>query len=446
MIDIDISSELITIIMLGGVFVGVMTGYPLAIVIGALALIIGYIVFGNAVGSVLYTRAYDIMRNYVVLAVPLFVFMGVMLERSGITERLYDVLYLWLGGLRGGLAIVTVLIGTVMAACVGIIAASVTMLALVALPSMVKRGYSKSLAAGSICAGGTLGILIPPSIMLVLYGPSAQISVGKLFFGAFIPGFVLSVLYIAYIGFRSLIQPEVAPAVPLEERKMPLKRKFIMLLTALVPPTLLVMAVLGTIFTGIAPPTEAAGIGAFAATMLTLAYRRLNWRVLKEVTTETGRICGFILLIGAMAFAFVGVFIRAGCGAVVEELILSTPGGRWGIFAIIMFFIFILGFFIDWLGIVFIMVPIITPISETLGFNQLWFGIMVCVNLQMSFMTPPFAFAIFIIKGAAPKELGLTMGDIIRGVIPFVILIMVGLGLFVAFPELILWLPGKMIK
>lgn len=446
MIDIDISSELITIIMLGGIFVGVMTGYPLAIVIGALALIIGYIVFGNAVASVLYTRAYDIMRNYVVLAVPLFVFMGVMLERSGITERLYDVLYLWLGGLRGGLAIVTVLIGTVMAACVGIIAASVTMLALVALPSMVKRGYSKSFAAGSICAGGTLGILIPPSIMLVLYGPSAQISVGKLFFGAFIPGFVLSVLYIAYIGFRSLIQPEVAPAVPLEERKMPLKRKFIMLLTALVPPTLLVMAVLGSIFMGIAPPTEAAGIGAFAATMLTLAYRRLNWRVLKEVTTETGRICGFILLIGAMAFAFVGVFIRAGCGEVVEELILSTPGGRWGIFAIIMFFIFILGFFIDWLGIVFIMVPIITPISETLGFNQLWFGIMVCVNLQMSFMTPPFAFAIFIIRGAAPKELGLTMGDIIRGVIPFVILIMVGLGLFVAFPELILWLPGKMIK
>ena len=271
--DIDISSELITIIMLGGVFVGVMTGYPLAIVIGALALIIGYLVFGDTVASVLYTRAYDIMRNYVVLAVPLFVFMGVMLERSGITERLYDVLYLWLGGLRGGLAIVTVIIGTIMAACVGIIAASVTMLALVALPSMVKRGYSKSLAAGSICAGGTLGILIPPSIMLVLYGPQAQISVGKLFFGAFIPGFILSGLYIAYIGFRSLIQPEVAPAVPLEERKIPLKRKFFMLLTALVPPVLLVMAVLGTIFTGIAPPTEAAGIGAFAAIMLTLAYQ-----------------------------------------------------------------------------------------------------------------------------------------------------------------------------
>jgi tripartite ATP-independent transporter DctM subunit len=372
--------------------------------------------------------------------------MGVMLERSGITERLYDVLYLWLGGLRGGLAIVTVLIGTIMAACVGIIAASVTMLALVALPSMIKRGYSKSLAAGSICAGGTLGILIPPSIMLVLYGPMAQISVGKLFFGAFIPGFILSGLYITYIGFRSLIQPVVAPAVPLEERKIPLRRKFILLITALVPPALLVMAVLGTIFMGIAPPTEAAGVGAFAATMLTLAYRRLNWQVLKEVTTETGRICGFILLIGAMAFAFVGVFIRAGCGEVVEELILGTPGGRWGIFAIIMFIIFILGFFIDWLGIVFIMVPIITPISETLEFNQLWFGIMVCVNLQMSFMTPPFAFAIFIIKGSAPKELGLTMGDIIRGVTPFVILIMICLGLCVAFPELILWLPEKMIK
>jgi len=443
---IELSPELLAAIMLGGVLVGVLTGYPIGIVIGALTLIVGFIEFGTAVGEVIYPRMYELLLNYTILAVPLFVFMGTMLERSGITEKLYDALYLWLGGLRGGLAIVTVLIGTILAACVGIIAASITMLTLVALPSMLKRGYGKSLATGSICAGGCLGILIPPSIMLVLYGPMAGISVGKLFFGAFIPGFILSALYCVYIVLRGFFQPAMAPSVPVEERKVPFLKKTTMLLTSLVPPVILIMAVLGVIFFGVAPPTEAASMGALAATLLAIAYRRFNWQVLKDVTLITFRVSGFILLIATMAYAFVGVFIGGGGGDVVKELILAAPGGRWGVFAVIMFIVFILGMFMDWLPIVFIMVPIVTPIGEALGFHPVWFAIMVCVNLQMCFMTPPFAAGIFICKGACAPEWGVTMGDIIRGVIPFVILIMVGLGLLAVFPQLILWLPGMMIK
>ena len=444
---IDLSPELITILMLGGVFAGVLTGYPLAIVIGALGLFFGFLEFGTNVGEVLYPRTIGgILLNYPLLAAPLFIFMGLMLERSGIAERLYDALYLWLGGLRGGLAIVTVLIGTIMAACVGIIAASITMLAVVALPSMMKRGYDKSIASGSICAGGTLGILIPPSIMLVLYGPMASLSVGKLFFGAFIPGFILSGLYVSYIAIRSLLQPKIAPAVPLDQRTVSFLKKTLMLLTSLVPAAVLILAVLGSIFFGVAPPTEAASMGALCSVLLVAAYRRFNWRVLYEVSRETLRLCGFIIFIVVMAFAFVGVFIGAGCDKVVEEVILGTPGGKWGAFGVIMFICFVLGMFIDWIGIVFIMVPIITPIGYALGFDPIWFAIMICVNLQMSFMTPPFAMAIFIVRGAAPKEAQLTMAEVISGVIPFVILIMVGLVLCAVFPQLILWLPGKMIR
>jgi tripartite ATP-independent transporter DctM subunit len=443
---IELSAEMVTIIMLGGVLVAVLTGYPLAIVIGALALTVGFTKWGGDVGAVLYPRVYSLVLNYVILAVPLFVYMGLVLEQSGIAERLYSALYLWLGGFRGGLAITTVLIGTIMAATVGIITASVTMLALVALPAMLKRGYSKSLASGSVCAGGTLGILIPPSIMLVIYGPTATISVGKLFMGAFIPGFILSCLYVSYIALHSYFQPLIAPPVPIEQRSVSFLKKTSMLITSLVPPGLLILSVLGSIFLGIAPPTEAAGIGALAATLLAIAYRKFSWQVLKEVTMATVKISGFVLLIGAMSFAYTGVFIGMGGGDVVKEIILTTPGGRWAAFAVIMFICFTLGMFIDWIGIIFIMVPIITPIGDALGFDRVWFAIMICVNLQMSFMTPPFAPAIFIVRGAADKKLGVTMGDIIRGVIPFVVLIMVGLGLYIAFPQLILWLPGQMIR
>lgn len=443
---IELSPELVTIIMLGGVLVLVLAGFPLAYVVGIIALGVGIFVWQGQVSQMLYLRAQKIMLNYTLLAVPLFVFMGVMLERSGIIERLYDVLYLWLGGFRGGLAVVTVIVGTIMAATVGIITASVTLLTLVALPSMIRRGYSRSFASGACTAGGVLGILIPPSIMIVLYGPMAEISVGKLFFGAFVPGFILSALYISYIVIRSFIQPDIAPPVPIEERTMPFVQKTTKLLVALVPPAILIMSVLGVIFMGIAAPTEAAGVGAFAATLLTIAYRRFTWDVLKEVTLMTARLSGFILLVGSMSFAFTGVFLGAGGGQVVSELILATPGGRWAAFAVIMFICFLLGMFIDWIGIIFIMVPIITPIGEALGFDPIWFAIMICVNLQTSFMTPPFAMGIYICKGAADPSLGVMVADIIRGVIPFVILILIGLTLLVIWPNLILWLPSLMIR
>jgi len=443
---IDLSPEITTVIMLGGILVGILSGYPLAIPIGALGLILGYAILGPAVLNLMYTRLFALITSYVLLAAPLFIYMGVMLERSAVAERMFDALYLWFGGLRGGLAVITVLLGTILAACVGIIGASVTMLSLLALPAMINRGYSKSLAAGSVCAGGTLGILIPPSIMLVIYGPMALISVGKLFMAAFIPGFVLSGLYCSYIILRCLFQPGIAPAVPAEERRVSFIKKTIMLASSMLPPAILILAVLGTIFLGIAPPTEAAAVGAFAATVLAIAYRRFSWQVLKDTLSRTLRVTAMILLIGGTAFAFVGVFLAAGCGKVIEGLILATPGGKWGAFAMVMFALFLLGFFIDWLGILFIMVPIISPLVPVLGFDPLWFAMMICINLQMSFMTPPMAHAIFYLRGSAAPELGVTMADIIRGVVPFVILILVGMGLCIAFPQLILWLPAQMIK
>lgn len=322
---IDLSPEMVTAIMIGGVLIGVLTGFPLAFIVGAIALFVGFSIFGLRVADVIYTNIYGIMTNYIIIAVPLFVFMGVMLERSGIAERLYEAMYLWLGGLRGGLAIVTVLMGTVIAATVGIIAASITMLALAVLPSMLKRGYSKPLATGAVTAGGCLGILIPPSIMLVLYGPMAGISVGKLFFGAFLPGFTLSALYITYIAIRSYLQPQIAPAVPVEDRKVPFLKKTTMLLTAIVPVAILILSVLGVIFFGIAPPTEAAGVGAFMATVLAIVYRRFSWTTLKEASLITMRACGFIFLIVTMAVAFSAVFLGGGGREVMSNIILGAP-------------------------------------------------------------------------------------------------------------------------
>jgi len=441
-----LTPEITTALMLGGVFVAVLTGFPFALGIGTMGLFIGSLVFGvPSTLELYYGRIFAQLTNYTLLAVPLFAFMGNMLERSGITEGLFDALYVWLGKLRGGLAVATILIGTILAACVGVIAASVTTLALLALAPMVTRGYDKALATGAVCAGGTLGILIPPSIMLVVYGPAAGVSVGKLFFGAFTPGFLLSALYCVYIIIYCLINKKAGPPVPEEEVKgIPLSRKFSMLFVSLLPPLILILAVLGSIFFGIAAPTEAAAVGAFAATVLAIIYRKFSWDILKGVAVDTIRLSGMVYLIIAMATAFVGVFLRAGCGDVVGNIILGAPGGRWGAFLIIMVVAFFLGMFIDWIGIVLLLVPIVTPIAAKLGFDPIWFAMMICVNLQMSFLTPPFAYAIFFVKGSAPPELGIQTTDVIRGVIPFVILIMVSLVLCAIFPQIILWLPSRM--
>ncbi len=443
---INLSPELATIIMMGGILIGLLTGFPVAFIFGVVGAAVGILYFGGNVGQIIYDRMYSMMTEYILLALPLFVFMGVMLEASGITEKLYEALYLWLGGLRGGLALLTILIGTILAATVGIIAASITMLALVGLPAMLKRGYDKSIATGAVCAGGTLGILIPPSIMLVIYGPTAGVSVGKLFMGAFFPGFLLSALYMMYVVIRCFLEPQLGPPIPKEERTATMGRKLSLLAQAVVPPVVLVLSVLGVIYMGIAPPTDAAGVGALAATLLTVVYRRFTWKGLVHVVNETMKTCGFIYLIITMAVAFTSVFIATGGGNVMKELILSSPGGKWGAFVVVHFIFFILGMFVDWIGIVYLMVPIATPVGAALGFDPVWFAIMLCVNLQMAFMTPPVASAIFICKGACAPEMRVTMGDIIKGVIPYCFLIMVGLAICVAFPQIILWLPKQMIR
>jgi len=441
------SPEIIVVLMLGSLLIGVLLGYPISIVIGGVGLVSGYFLWGDIVFRLLFQRFYTLTLSYTMLAVPLFIFMGEMLERSGITERLYDTLHLWLAKLKGGLAITTILLGTVLAACVGVIGASVTMLALIALPAMIKRGYDKSLACGSVCAGGTLGILIPPSIMLVTYGPMANVSVGKLFAGAFGPGLLLSLFYCSYIGIRCAVQPELGPVPPSEEiERASLGEKIKKLIIAVLPVTALILSVLGSIFFGIAAPTEAAAVGAFTSILLAACYRHLNWKTLKSAMINTLKITSMIMFLAVMAYSFVGVFMRAGCGDVIANVIMSAPGGRWGVFALIMFIIFILGFFLDWLGIIFIIVPIISPVVSVLGFDPVWFGIMVCINLQMAFMTPPMAAAMFYLKGSAPKELGVTMPDIIRGVVPFVLIIIITLILCIIYPQIITWLPSLMIK
>jgi len=444
---IELSPEIVTALMFGGVLGLVLTGFPIAFVIGSVGLITGYILFGPDITiHILYSRLFELSLNYPYLAVPLFTFMGVVLQHSGIAENLYDALYEWLGGFKGGLAVVTIIAGTILAACLGTITASVTVLTLIALGPMVKRGYDKSLASGTVVAAGTLGILIPPSIMLVVYGPQAGVSVGKMFMGAIFPGLILSGLYVTYITVRCFLNPKLGPPIPEEERhKISSLKKLIKLLKAITPTLLIILAVLGTIYTGIAPPTEAAAMGSFAVVILAILYRKFTWTLVKHSALEVLRVSAFVLLIAGLSYAFVGVFMSAGCGEVVTNLIMAVPGGKWGAFFMVMLIVFILGMFIEWIGIVFIIVPVFSPILKNIGFDPLWAAMMICINLQMAFQTPPMAMSIFVCRGTAPPELGVTMNDIIKGVIPFIIIIMICLMLCVLFPQIITWLPAKMI-
>jgi len=442
---VDSGQLLTAVLMLGGVLGGVMIGYHLAIIVGFVGLVAGVVLFGILPTlELFYSRTYELLTNYTFLAIPMFVFMGSILEHSGIARDLYDALYEALGRLKGGLAIATVLIGTILAAAVGILGASVTMLTLVALPSMIEKGYDKSLAAGSIMAGGTLGILIPPSVMLVVYGPLASLSVGKLLMGAFLPGFLLSGLYCIYIAIVCYIKPFYGPAISREQRLSTLQilKK---LLVSLFPPAVLVMSVLGVIFLGIAPPTQAASVGAFASILLALVYRKFTWENFKAAAMQTVKISGMVILVGAMCFSFVGVFIRVGGGEVISQLILNASISRWGILGIVLLLTVLLGMVMEWIGVLFILVPIVTPIMAKLGFDPLWFALMVCITLQTSFLTPPVAPAIFYFRGAVDPELGVNTGHMIKGVLPFIFLILVGLVICSLFPNIILWLPSIMI-
>lgn len=443
---IELSPEVLTVAMFGLLILFVMVGYPLGFVLGAIGLIIGFLTEGVPMFEITYLRLYGAITTYTFLACPLFILMGLMMERSGVSDTLFEALHIWLGGFRGGLAIATVLIGTLLAACVGVIAASVTMLGLIAMPAMLSRGYSKELAAGAVCAGGSLGILIPPSVMIVFYGPMANLSVGKLFMAAFMPGFMLSAMYCTYIGVRCFLRPQLAPAVSGEERRMPFLKKTRMLVVSLFPPMFLILAVLGSIFMGVAAPTEAAAVGALASILMCLAYRKLTFAKLWSALIGTARVVGMAFTVVIGAAIFTSIFIKGGGANVVKDLILAAPGGRWGSFALIMFITLILGMFIDWIGIILVMIPIMAPIGIALNFDPLWFGMMLIVNLQLSFITPPLAYAIFFLQGTLKPEMGVTTGHIIRGVLPYVGIICLGLLLMVRFPQIALWLPGMMIK
>ena len=442
---IDASPEVITLVMLGLLVLLVGSGFPLGLALSGVALVAGLLFWNASIFSLFYDRLFGVTTNYSFLAVPLFIFMGIMVEKSGVSASLFNTLYLWLGGIRGGLAVATIWFGTVLAATVGVIAASVTMLGLIALPSMLQRGYSKELSTGACCAGGSLGILIPPSIMLILYGPMANISVGKLFIAAFPAGLTLSVLYTVYILVRCALRPSEAPVLPPEERNVPLSLKVRLLVTSLLPPLILVLAVLGSIFFGIAAPTEAAAVGALASTIMAAAYRKLTFKVIKDTCFTTAGTFSMVFIVVVGATFFTSIFLGLGCGQVVKDFVLSAPGGKWGAFFIVMFLVFIMGMFIDWIGIILIMIPIVSPIAAAAGFDSLWFAMMIIVNLQMSFLSPPFAYAIFFLKAITKPEQGIDTAHIIRGVIPYMGLIVIALLLMVVFPEIITWLPAKMI-
>ena len=438
----DISPMMVTFLMLGILAVGIFSGFPLAFILAGVGFAFGLLfmpegrIFGIAI-----VQTYKTMTNYVLLAVPLFVFMGTMLGHSGVAEKLFGTMHLIMGGLRGGLAIATIFVATIFAACTGIIGASVVTMGIIALPPMLDRGYNKSLACGTVCAGGTLGILIPPSIMIVIYGPMAAISVGQLFAGAFVPGLILSSLYMSYILIRCWFRPGDGPPLSVEERQsVPTSQKITQMLFQMIPPILLILAVLGTIFAGIATPTEAAGAGAFMSTIMAVMYRRFSWGVLKSTVYETARITGFIMLLVIGASIFVGVFAYLGGGKFATEVLAAVPGGKWASFAVMMFIVLILGMLIEWIGSIFIVVPLFTPVAASLGFDPLWFAIAVCVMYQTGFLSPPNAHAIFYLKGVAPPEV--EVGDIIRGVWPYIGLILVGLGIITLFPQLVLWLPS----
>ncbi len=438
------SSEFLVVLMFGGLLLGLFMGFPVAFVMLGISLIVGVMGVGMGFFHMMLIRTFHVMTEYILVAVPLFIFMGVMLERSGAAEHLYSALHINLGGFNGGLAVATVVVCTVMAAATGIIGAPVVTMGLFALPEMLKRGYDKALSVGSVCAGGTLGILIPPSVMMVVYGPMAGISVGKLFMGAIFPGLVLSGLYVLYISLRCAFKPELGPALPPEERRLPLGRRVWMVTTSLLPTVFLILSVLGVIFFGVAAPTEAAAMGALASMFLAAGYGNLNWETLKAGAYRTLTVSSMIILTLVGAFVFSGTFYMIGGGDVVTNLLLGLPVGKWGMLAIMLFSYFVLGIFMEWVGILPILVPLFTPLAAKLGFDPLWFAILCCVAMQTSFLTPPMAPAIFYIRGVAPKEV--KFGDIVRGVVPFIGLQLVGITLVVLIPSLATWLPGLMIR
>ena len=377
-------------------------------------------------------RIYSIMNNTILMAIPLFIFMGIVLQKSELAEKLLEAMGTLFGKVRGGVAVSTVLVGTMLAASTGVVGASVVAMGVISLPVMLKYGYSKKLATGTICASGTLGQIIPPAIVLIILGDVFQLPVGDLFQAAVWPGLTLVVFYIIYILVWAVIKKDAAPALPPHEgtRANNLKQAFF----AIIPPMTLIVLVLGSIFAGIATPTESASVGSIGAMCLAAMYRKLNWRIVEDSALETVKITAmvFAILIGATAFSM--VFVYSGADYIVEEVLTNLPGQKWTFLFLAMMSIFFLGFFIDFIEISYIVVPILLPIAHIIGLDPLWFAILIAMNLQTSFLTPPFGFSLFYLKGVCPPEVQ-TM-DIYKGVLPFILLQVVVLLSLAVYPEL----------
>lgn len=433
--------EAISIIFFIVVLLLLLFGFPVAFTLGGASILFGLATFGFDFFNLLPLRIWGIMNNYILIAVPLFIYMGVMFEKSGLAEDLLETMALLFGKLRGGLAISVLVVGTLLAAATGIVGATVVTMGVLSLPVMLKKGYSPAAATGIISASGTLGQIIPPSIVLVLLGSVLNISVGQLFIGAIIPGFMLVGLYLSWLISLAIFKPKSAPAMPKEDlAEFKGAIKFKRILFAFVIPFFLIVAVLGSIFAGIASPTEAAAIGAFGATILTILKGRFNKETLTEVMKSTMMLTSmaFIILVGASAFGL--VFRGLGGDRYLTELIAQSNLESHHFLLIVMAIIFVAGFFIDFIEIIFIIVPVVAPIFVHLGIDLLWVGILIAINLQTSFLTPPFGFALFYLKGVAPPSV--TTNHIYKGILPYVIIQLTGLLLVMFFPELATWLPS----
>lgn len=436
------SPEMLTLFMFGGLMVGLFMGHPLAFVLGGTAVLAAWLGPGAKVlGSIINNIYGNSMDNYVLVAIPLFVLMARFLNDSGVTEKMFEAMRLLLARLHGGLALTVVVVSVLLAATTGIVGASIAVMGMIALVPMLKYGYNKELSTGVIMASGCLGILIPPSIMLILMASYSPVSVGALFAGALVPGLLLGGMYALYVLVICYLKPSYGPPVPVEERADTTRGELLkMLAKYVVPPMGLILGVLGALFTGIATATEASGIGVFLAFVLFLIFGDRSPRTCYRTLIEAGKTTTMVMLVLVGATAFTGVFSRGGGMTVIHELVMAMPGGTIGALALMLFMVFLLGMFLDWTGIVLLSFPIMLPIVDSLGIDLLWFVVMVAVVLQTSFLTPPFGYALFYLKGVSPP--GVETWDLYKAVIPFCALIVLACVLMYLFPWLVTGLPS----
>ena len=431
--------EWISLIMLAMFIVLLLAGLPLAWVTGAIGTIFVLVLFDANAMVMFVSRIYRVMIDYTLAAVPLFILMASIIEKTGIAEELFQAVHVWAGGLRGGLAIGTVISCVIMAAITGVVGAEIVTFGLIALPGMLKRKYDKKIALGSICAGGGLATLIPPSVVFIVYALEAGASVGELFLAGIIPGLILAALFIAYIAIATWLKPELAPAAPIEERQISLRQKVIML-KGLIMPGILAIVVLGSIFAGLATPTEAAGFGVAGALLTGILNRRLSWKMVKSSIYETTRITCLIMWLVFGAQTIIGVYTLAGGDDFVRSALSAAPFGNWGVIITMQLIWILLGMFIDWIGILMLTVPLFLPVALEMGFSNVWLGVVFCMNMHIAYLTPPFGPSVIYVKGIVPDDV--TTMDIYNAVWPYTALTVMALALTVLFPAISLWLPS----